>query len=332
MAAGPWCRFEEEDVSGVTDEETKRGFVLGEDDPLERTAVVNLNDLRKDLGGGTRQAKDRHLLIRARGAQLGQVLKLGPQPHRVGRANDCEIWLSDDGVSRKHATVTFENGVYSIEDTGSANGTFVGGQKVERASLRDGDLIQFGPQAVFRYSVADEVQEQLLRQLYEASVTDALTGANNREHFDSQLRMELSYARRHGTDLSLVMFDVDHFKRVNDTYGHPVGDEVLVEISKVTRRLVRNEDVFARYGGEEFALILRGIALDGARVVGERLREKIAELSVSTDKGPLQVTVSVGCASFGTTTEQTAEAMVQSADKRLYVAKRGGRNRVVAAD
>jgi diguanylate cyclase (GGDEF)-like protein len=310
-------------------EETRTGFVLGDDDALERTAVVNLNELRKDLGG-KRQVKDRHLLIRARGAQLGQVLKLGQQVHRVGRANDCEIWLSDDGVSRRHATISFTSGVYSIEDTGSANGTFVGGQKVERATLRDGDLIQFGPQAVFRYSVADEGQEQLLRQLYEASVTDALTGANNREHFDSQLRMELSFARRHGTDLSVVMFDVDHFKRVNDTFGHPVGDEVLVEISKVTRRLVRNEDVFARYGGEEFVLILRGIALDGARIVGERLRERIAELVVTTEKGPLKITVSVGCASFASTPEATAESLVQVADKRLYMAKHSGRNRVVA--
>ena len=312
-----------------TKEETARGFVLGDDEALERTAVVNLNELRKDLSG-KRQLKDRHLLVRARGAQLGQVLKLGQQSHRVGRANDCEIWLSDDGVSRRHATILFESGVYTIEDTGSANGTFVGGQKVERATLRDGDLIQFGPQAVFRYSVADEGQEQLLRQLYEASVTDALTGANNREHFDSQLRMELSFSRRHGTDLSVVMFDVDHFKRVNDTFGHPVGDEVLVEISKATRRLVRNEDVFARYGGEEFVLILRGIALDGARVVGERLRERIAELAIVTDKGPLKVTVSVGCASFASTPEATAESLVQLADKRLYAAKRGGRNRVVA--
>ena len=312
----------------MADEEKKTGFVLGEDDPLERTAVVNLNELRNV--GSKHQIKDRHLLIRARGAQLGQVLKLNQQAHRVGRANDCEIWLSDDGVSRKHAVISYENRAYTIEDTGSANGTFVGGQKVERASLRDGDLIQFGPQAVFRYSVADEGQEQLLRQLYEASVTDALTGANNREHFDSQLRMELSFARRHGTDLALVMFDVDHFKRVNDTYGHPIGDEVLVEISKVTRRLVRNEDVFARYGGEEFALILRGIALEGARTVGERLRERIAELSVPTEKGPLKITVSVGCASFASTPDATAESLVQLADKRLYVAKRGGRNRVIA--
>jgi len=313
----------------VTDEETKKAFVLADDDPLERTAVVNLADLRP--GASKRQAKDRHLLIRARGAQLGHVLKLGTQPHRVGRANECEIWLSDDGVSRKHATITFDAGSYVIEDTGSANGTFVGGQKVEgRSVLRDGDLIQFGPQAVFRYSQADEGQEQLLRQLYEASVTDALTGANNREHFDTQLRMELSYARRHGTDLALVMFDVDHFKRVNDTHGHPVGDEVLVEISNATRRLVRNEDVFARYGGEEFALILRGIALEGAKIVGDRLRERIAELSISTEKGPLKITVSVGCASFTTTPDATAEALVQLADKRLYLAKHGGRNRVVA--
>jgi diguanylate cyclase (GGDEF)-like protein len=109
-----------------------------------------------------------------------------------------------------------------------------------------------------------------------------------------------------------------------------VGDEVLVEISKATRRLVRNEDVFARYGGEEFALILRGIALDGARVVGERLRERIAELAVTTDKGQLKVTVSVGCASFASTQDATAETLVQLADKRLYIAKRGGRNRVIA--
>jgi diguanylate cyclase (GGDEF)-like protein len=302
---------------------------LEEDDPHERTAIVSLGDLK---GAPKRQAKDRHLLIRARGAQLGHVTLLGLTAHRVGRATECEIWLSDDGVSRRHAAITPDGGVYVLEDTGSANGTFVAGQKVERAVLRDGDLIQFGPQAVFRYSIADEAQEQLLRQLYEASVTDALTGANNREAFDGQLRMELSYARRHSTDCALVLFDVDHFKRVNDTYGHPVGDEVLVEIAKATRRLVRNEDVFARYGGEEFALILRGIALEGARAVGERLRERIAGLSIKTDRGPLSVTVSVGCASVGSTPDATAEALVQAADRRLYMAKRGGRNRVVAAD
>ena len=185
---------------------------------------------------------------------------------------------------------------------------------------------------MFRFSVADESQELLLRQLYEASVTDALTGANNREHFDSQLRMELSYSRRHNTDLALLLFDVDHFKRVNDTYGHPIGDEVLIEIARAVRRLVRNEDVFARYGGEEFALILRGIDIAGARSAGERLRSQVEKLTVASDRGPVQVTISVGCASFSTTPEPSTEALVQTADRRLYAAKNSGRNRVVASD
>ena len=299
------------------------------DDVSERTAVVQLTGPRPGARSGV---KDRHLLIRARGAQLGHVTLLGAQPLRIGRSHECELWLSDDGVSRKQARIFLEQGNYIVEDTQSANGTFVAGQRVESATLRDGDLIQFGPQAVFRYSIADESQEQLLRQLYEASVTDALTGANNREHFDSQLRMELSYARRHGTDLGLILFDVDHFKRVNDTFGHPIGDEVLVEIARTVRRLVRNEDVFARYGGEEFALILRGNDLAGTRAAGERVREHVSRLSIDTERGPLTVTISVGCASFGTTSEATTEAMIQAADRRLYAAKHAGRNRVVASD
>jgi len=306
----------------------KLGTYGDDDASAERTAVVTLSSLRS--GSSRREVKDRFLLIRARGAQLGHVTRLGVEPVRIGRSQECEIWLSDDGVSRKHALIRPEQGGYVIEDTQSANGTFVAGQRVETAVLRDGDLIQFGPQAVFRYSVADESQELLLRQLYEASVTDALTGANNREHFDSQLRMELSYARRHNTDLALLLFDVDHFKRVNDTYGHPVGDEVLVEIARAVRRLVRNEDVFARYGGEEFALILRGIDITGARAAGERLRAQAEKLTVASDRGPVQVTISVGCASLATTSDPTTEALVQTADRRLYAAKHSGRNRVVA--
>jgi diguanylate cyclase (GGDEF)-like protein len=300
-----------------------------EDGLDERTAVVSLADLR---AGQRPEIKDRHLFVRVRGAQLGQVTVLPTTPVRVGRAQDSELWLADDGVSRRHARIFPEDLHYVLEDSQSANGTFIGGQRVERQILRDGDMVQFGPQAVFRYSITDESQEGLLRQLYEASVTDALTGAANREHFDSQLRAELSYARRHKTDLSLVLFDVDHFKNVNDTHGHPVGDQVLVQIAETVRKEVRNEDVFARYGGEEFALILRGIDITGARSVGERLRSKISQRRVPVDKGEIGVTVSVGCASLATLAEQTPEALILTSDQRLYAAKRAGRNRVVASD
>ncbi len=321
------CLVQGAESSTLTRNRDPEAYV--EDAADERTAVVSLADLR---AGQRPEIKDRHLFVRVRGAQLGQVTILPGTPMRVGRAQDCELWLADDGVSRRHARIFPEDLHYVIEDTQSANGTFIGGNRIERQILRDGDMVQFGPQAVFRYSITDESQEALLRQLYEASVTDALTGAANREHFDSQLRAEISYARRHKTDLSLVLFDVDHFKKVNDTHGHPVGDQVLVAIAATVRREVRSEDVFARYGGEEFALILRGIDITGARSVGERLRSKIAANRVPLEQGELGVSVSVGCSSLVTLTEQTPETLILTADQRLYAAKRGGRNRVVASD
>ena len=299
-----------------------------EEETDDRTAIVNL----KELKAPRRQSKDRHLLVRVRGAELGRVTLLSPERMRVGRSQDSEMWLSDDGVSRRHASLYREGGGYILEDEGSANGTFVAGLKITRHELRDGDVIQFGPTAVFRYTLSDEAQETLLRQLYDASVTDALTGAHNREHFDTQLRAELSYARRHNTDVSLVIFDADHFKKVNDTYGHQVGDAVLMQIANVVRGTVRSEDVFARYGGEEFALVLRGIDVEGACAVADRLRERIAALSINSERGQLKVTVSAGCASLSTSEDKTPEGLIAMADRRLYGAKHAGRNRVVMSD
>ena len=310
----------------MSEEKQPSPYLLSED-PDERTAIVSLSELRSSP---RKQSKDRHLLVRVKGAELGRVSRLPPEQFRIGRSQDCELWLGDDGVSRKHARIFQEGTTYLIEDTESANGTFVQGQRVSRQVLRDGDVIQFGPTAVFRYTVTDESQEALLQQLYEASVTDALTGAHNREHFDTQLRSELSYARRHKVEVSLAFFDVDHFKRVNDSYGHPAGDAVLVALANTIRNMIRNEDVFARYGGEEFALILRGIDCAGANTVGERLRERIEAMRVPTDAGELRVTVSVGCSSFAELDEKTPEALVSAADKRLYAAKHAGRNRVVS--
>jgi two-component system cell cycle response regulator len=308
------------------EKDPEEDYLLSAEDPDERTAIVSLSELRSSP---RRQSKDRHLLVRVKGAELGRVSRLPPELFRIGRSQDCELWLGDDGVSRKHARILQEGSAYLIEDTESANGTFVQGQRVSRQLLRDGDVIQFGPTAVFRYTITDESQEALLQQLYEASVTDALTGAHNREHFDTQLRSELSYARRHKVDVSLAFFDVDHFKKVNDTYGHQGGDAVLVSLANAIRSMIRNEDVFARYGGEEFALILRGIDRAGSAVVGERLRERVEAMRVNFEGKVLTVTVSVGCASFTELEEKTPESLVSTADKRLYAAKHSGRNRVI---
>jgi diguanylate cyclase (GGDEF)-like protein len=170
----------------------------------------------------------------------------------------------------------------------------------------------------------------LLRQLYESSTRDALTGAHNRVHFDERLRTELAYAVRHGTALSLALFDIDHFKRVNDTHGHLAGDQVLRHVARIAARQLRAEDMFARYGGEEFAVILRGIDLSGCVRVAERLRSTIEVLPTGFEKRVIPVTISVGCAMFDDAPERRGESLVARADSRLYAAKRTGRNRVVS--
>jgi two-component system, cell cycle response regulator len=312
----------------LSEEKPPEPHLLSED-PDERTALVSLSELRSSA---RKLSKDRHLLVRVKGAELGRVARLIPEHFRIGRSQDCELWLGDDGVSRKHAQIVQEGAGHVIEDQGSANGTFVQGQRVSRQLLRDGDVVQFGPTAVFRYTVTDESQEALLQQLYDASVTDALTGAHNREYFDTQLRSELSFARRHKAEVSLAFFDVDHFKRVNDTFGHQAGDAVLVALANAISVMIRNEDVFARYGGEEFAVILRGIDGAGAHTVGERLRERVEAVRVPFEGKVLTVTVSVGCSSFADLEDKTPEALVSTADRRLYAAKHAGRNRVISKD
>ncbi|MBK8996084.1 MAG: diguanylate cyclase [Myxococcales bacterium] len=293
----------------------------------ERTAVVHLGDLKRS---SLPARPDRHIIVRMDSANVGQVFALDSEEWTLGRHTQSAIVLTDDGVSRKHARIVRQGDRYVLEDQGSANGTFVRGEKVDRHVLTDGDVFQLGPTVMFRYTYTDASQERMLNKLYEASVRDALTGTYNREHFEERLKVEVAYARRHNTVVSLVMFDLDHFKKINDNYGHPAGDAALIYVSQRVQKGLRTEDVFARYGGEEFAVILRGIDLEGSRRVGERLRSTVAATPVEFDGKTFPVTMSVGCATLSDCPEPSTTALVAIADRRLYAAKHGGRNRVVA--
>jgi diguanylate cyclase (GGDEF)-like protein len=295
------------------------------DDGQTRTAIVNLADLH-----GRESARDRHLLVQVQGGQVGQVVTLHGEQWRVGRHQDSELWLPDGGVSRHHARLLWDGQGYVVEDLDSANGTYAQGKRVQRHRLGDGDVLQFGPTAVFRYSVTDADQQAMLQQLYDASVTDPLTGAYNREYLDTRMVAELSYARRHHTELSLLLLDLDHFKRVNDTYGHQAGDATLAQVASSLTADVRIEDLIARFGGEEFAALLRGIDIAAASMAAERYRCRIEQLQISHENQVITVTVSVDCASLACCEAATPEQLMLVADRRLYAAKRGGRNRVVA--
>jgi two-component system cell cycle response regulator len=274
--------------------------------------------------------RDRAVLVRMDSIQAGQVASLEGPEIRIGRHPDNGLVIDDDGMSRVHARVFYEDGAYFVEDFGSSNGTYVNGTRVERRQLGDGMILQLGPRVCLRFSVTDANQEQILRQLYESSVRDALTGAYNRHFFLERLGAELSYAGRHNTEASLLLFDVDHFKNVNDTYGHLAGDDVLKNISKTTSRLLRTEDVFARYGGEEFVVLLRGVPIRGAHRAGERLRLAIEAAPAKSGDHVLRATVSVGCASLACCQRLDGDTLIATADRRLYAAKRAGRNRVAS--
>lgn len=268
-------------------------------------------------------------LTRIDGPNAGRVIALRSEQLTIGRSTLADLHLAEEGVSRKHARICWAGDAYVLEDLGSQNGTFVWGKPVRAVQLRQGDLIRVGPVATLRFCWMDEHQKNLLEELYESSVRDPLTGAFNRRHFAERLEAELAYSKRHGADLSLLLLDIDYFKKINDQYGHLEGDRVLRELTRACHQGLRTEDMFARFGGEEFAVLLRGVPLSGAARAAERLRLAIAE-QVFVGDPPLSVSVSIGCASITCVDDPTSAALIHIADQRLYEAKQAGRGRVVA--
>lgn len=261
------------------------------------------------------------------GSKAGQVIPLTGQELLIGRGSECSLILDEPGVSRAHARIVPENEEFQLEDLGSTNGVVVGGQRVSRHCLQPGDILRLGS-ALLKFDRPTRAELELAQKIYEGATRDALTGALNRRSFFELLEREFSSARRQRAPLSLAMVDVDHFKSVNDTYGHPAGDAVLQQLAERLRENLRIEDAMGRYGGEEFALLLRHTGLDGALLVAERIRLKVAETPFSLADRNLPVTVSIGVATW-TAGEQ--EHLLRLADEALYEAKESGRNCVRSA-
>lgn len=277
-------------------------------------------------------ARRNGILTIASGLEAGKLLRL-PTDETVmlGRSPECTFAFDDASLSRVHARVMRVGAEYFLRDEGSRNGTFVNNIKLERPqALRNGDRIQLGLSTLLRFSLADAEEEAALRKVYEAAILDGLTGIYNRKYFEDRIVTELSHAQRHGTPLAVVISDVDHFKKVNDTYGHLAGDAVLVRVAAILKETVRPEDVLARYGGEEFVILLRGATSQDAVALAERVRANIEGATILFDGTPIRITSSGGVASTADP-GQAAEraALLHAADSRLYQAKQTGRNRVI---
>ncbi len=273
----------------------------------------------------------RSCLIRLTGAQLGEVIVIRGEMV-VGRDRPSGISLPHDrGASREHAKIIEIDGGARLVDLGSTNGTYVDGVRIQDCVLVEGAKVRIGQTSVLKFARYDEAEIVMQRRLVDEALRDGMTRVFNRRYFMERLDAEIGFGERHHSPVSLVMFDVDRFKALNDIHGHLVGDKILIAIANVCLETARSEDVVARYGGEEFVVMLRGIHHDGAVRVGERLRCAVELAALGAHLAPPRpLTISVGVATLSggdfKPLATAGERLVASADAALYRAKRAGRN------
>jgi two-component system, cell cycle response regulator len=279
----------------------------------------------------TSELQPAHLIVLS-GTNVGQVFELSKRKIVIGREEGVDIQIMDAGISRQHATIFRDHGgTFVLEDAGSRNGTFANNKKVEKTyKLLDGDRVQLGVMTILKFTYSNAPEANYAQVMYEAALRDGLTGVFNRRYFDDRLKSEFAFASRHDTTLALLLMDLDFFKKINDTYGHPAGDAVLRDFSKLVCKICRTEDVLSRYGGEEFCLLCRDTELMKASVLGERIRHAISAHFFTAGSHQVKITVSIGIAGLPDPAITTPEALVLAADEALYQAKQRGRNCVVA--
>jgi two-component system, cell cycle response regulator len=269
------------------------------------------------------------ILIHPPGPDLGRRTPLSKPPYVVGRDSKADLLIGRESVSRRHAEVTrAADGRWAVRDLGSTNGTFVNEERVNKVHLFDGDQLRFGD-TIFKFLSGENIEAAYHEEIYRMTIADGLTGIANKRYFIEFLERELATAHRYGTPLTLVLFDIDHFKPINDERGHLCGDEVLKELTARVRPRIRREDLFARFGGEEFACILTHTGIEGGVKFAESVRRLIEARPFEFEGKTFSVTVSVGVAQVDHEPDATADELVRRADENLYEAKRAGRNRVI---
>ncbi|HWO24441.1 MAG TPA: GGDEF domain-containing protein [Kofleriaceae bacterium] len=268
------------------------------------------------------------VLIYPPGPDMGKRFPLQRSEVVLGRGGDCDVQVDRDSVSRRHARVYRSGESWSVEDLQSTNGSYVNDVPVTKSPLRDGDFVKIGA-AIFKFLMGTGIEASYHEEIYKMTIVDALTGAHNKRYFLEFLEREIARCARYHRPLSLLMFDIDHFKAINDKHGHLTGDYVLREMSRRLLHRVRREELLARYGGEEFAAVLPETDLNGARKFGEQIRRLVSDQPFEYEGDTFPVTVSVGIACVeGQDTD--VPTFIKIADENLYRAKREGRNRVIS--
>jgi diguanylate cyclase (GGDEF)-like protein len=289
-----------------------------------KTRVTPLDELKLPA----KQGQDCLVIIYSSDArQFGKRHVLGDIPVQLGRGSENTIVLENDSVSRRHAVIEKRGAHYYVKDLESTNGTYVNDELIVDYVLRRGDQIKVGD-TILKFLSGSDMEAQYHETIYRMTIVDGLTGVHNKRYLLETLEREIPRARRHGRPLSLVMLDIDHFKKINDTFGHLAGDYVLKELAQLVKTRLRPDDVIARYGGEEFGIVLPETPRAGGAAIGDDLRRRIEAHRFVFENEVIRVSVSMGVAELGDTLDVLA--FIKASDELLYRAKRAGRNRVCA--
>ncbi len=289
-----------------------------------KTRVTPLEELKLPA----KQGQDCLVIIYSSDSrQFGKRHVLGEVPVQLGRGSENTIVLENDSVSRRHAVIEKRGPHYHVKDLDSTNGTYVNDELITDYPLRRGDQVKVGD-TILKFLSGSDMEAQYHETIYRMTIVDGLTGVHNKRYLVETLEREIPRARRHGRPLSLVMLDIDHFKRINDTYGHLAGDYVLKELATLVKSRLRPDDVIARYGGEEFGVVLPETPVTGGESIAEDLRRRIEAHTFVFENETIRVTASMGVAELPEGVDVLG--FVKAADELLYRAKREGRNRVCA--
>src|SRR5258708_25149489 len=303
-------------------------------------SVVKEDEVDTFSGKDRKERERRPALVFLRGELLAVPIPLDRKEVTLGRALEADVRVSDSRASRLHARITTELGEenaltrYRLTDLDSTNGTVLNGTPVDDAFLEDGDKFEIGDQLI-RFEMLDEIDREFQQQIHRLLVHDELTGLLTGKSFFSELRREAARAEAENIPFCVLMMDLDHFKEVNDTYGHLVGSETLEVVGAVIRKALRVGDVGARFGGEEFAAFLLEADYAQGLIAAERVRSAIEKhdfpaVRRSGGADPIRthpLTISLGVAAYPDDGRDPIQ-LVEMADSALYRAKRNGRNQV----
>lgn len=287
----------------------------------------------KHLEEHAKKVEDCLVLIYTDGPDLGERYDLKGKSISLGRDPASDICIDEETVSRRHARIEKQDGQTFVVDLGSTNGTYLNDARVQPyvpMALTEGDRLKVG-RSIFKYLAGNIIETLYYEEIHKMAIMDGLTGLFNKRYFMENLDKEISRARRHKRELSVIIFDIDHFKDVNDTFGHLAGDHILKELSEVIKSRVRREEVVARYGGEEIIVLIPETSVDDAVKLAEQIRKRVDEHEFRFSSKRIRITISGGVAEAE---EADYEIMpfIHLADERLYEAKNAGRNLVVGRD